>query len=480
MSEPYDLVVIGGGPGGYVAAIRAAQLGLRTAIVEKRGALGGTCLNVGCIPSKALLQSSHHFQMASEEFSHHGIKARVTLDLKTMMGRKDQVVQDLTQGVEFLMKKNKVDYVVGEGRITAPGEVTVKPAKSAKKGAQKAKKKQTLKTENIMIATGSEVTPLAGVEIDEKQIVSSTGALALKTVPKTLIVVGAGVIGLELGSVWRRLGTKVTVVEFLDHILPGMDAEVSKQMKRILAKQGLDFKLSTKVTGAKAAKSGVTLSMQPVSAEKGGGKKETLKADVVLVAIGRRPFTESLGLDKIGVETDGHGFIKVDEDFQTNIEGVFAIGDVIGGAMLAHKAEDEGMVAVEIMAGQSGHIDYDAIPGIVYTWPEVAGIGKTEEQLKQAGIEYNVGKFPFTANSRARCNADADGFVKILADAKTDAVLGCHIIGPEAGDLIQEVAVAMELSASAEDIARISHGHPGLSEAVKEAALAAGGRAIHI
>ncbi len=475
MSEPYDLVVIGGGPGGYVAAIRAAQLGLRTAIVEKRGALGGTCLNVGCIPSKALLQSSHHFEMASEEFSHHGIKAQVTLDLKTMMGRKDQVVQDLTQGVEFLMKKNKVDYVVGEGRITAPGEVTVKPAKSAKKGG----KKQTLKTENIMIATGSDVTPLPGVKIDEKQIVSSTGALALKTVPKTLAVVGAGVIGLELGSVWRRLGSKVTMVEFLDHILPGMDAEVSKQMQRILAKQGLDFKLSTKVTAAKTgAKSGggVTLSMESVE----GGKKETLKADVVLVAIGRRPFTESLGLDKVGVETDGHGFVLVDEDFQTNVEGVFAIGDVIGGAMLAHKAEDEGVVAVEIMAGQSGHIDYDAIPGIVYTWPEVAALGKTEEQLKQAGIEYNVGKFPFTANSRARCNADADGFVKILADATTDAVLGCHIIGPEAGDLIQEVAVAMELSASAEDIARISHGHPGLSEAVKEAALAAGGRAIHI
>ncbi len=472
MSEPYDLVVIGSGPGGYVAAIRAAQLGLRTAIVEKRGALGGTCLNVGCIPSKALLQSSHHFEMASEEFSHHGIKAQVTLDLTTMMGRKDQVVQDLTQGIEFLMKKNKVDHVVGEGRITAPGEVTVKPAKSAKKGA----KKQTLKTENILIATGSDVTPLPGVKIDEKQIVSSTGALELKKVPETLAVVGAGVIGLELGSVWGRLGAKVTVIEFLDHILTGMDAEVSKQMQRILTKQGMDFKLSTKVTAAKTAKGGVTLSMESVE----GGKKETLKADVVLVAIGRRPFTESLGLDKIGVEMDGHGFVKVDEDFQTNVEGVFAIGDVIGGAMLAHKAEDEGVVAVEIMAGQSGHIDYDAIPGVVYTWPEVANLGKTEEQLKEAGIEYNVGKFPFTANSRARCNADADGFVKILADAKTDAVLGCHIIGPEAGDLIQEVAVAMELSASAEDIARISHGHPGLSEAVKEAALAAGGRAIHI
>jgi dihydrolipoamide dehydrogenase len=470
MSEPYDLVVIGGGPGGYVAAIRAAQLGLKTAVVEKRGALGGTCLNVGCIPSKALLQSSHHFEVAAEEFEHHGIKTTgLKLDLKTMLGRKDKVVQELTQGVEFLMKKNKIDYIVGEGLIAAPGDVAVKPAK---KGA----KKQTLKTENIIIATGSDVTPLKGVKIDEKQIVSSTGALELKNVPKTLAVVGAGVIGLELGSVWRRLGAKVTVVEFLDHILPGMDSEVSKQMKRTLSKQGMDFKLSSKVTAAKASKAGVSLSIEPVS----GGKKETLKADVVLVAIGRKPFTEGLGLDKAGVEMDDHGFVKVDEDFQTNVEGIFAIGDVIGGAMLAHKAEDEGMVAVEIMAGQSGHINYDTIPGIVYTWPEVAGVGKTEEQLKEAGIEYKSGKFPFSANSRARCNADAEGFVKILADKATDAVLGCHIIGPEAGDLIQEVVVAMELSASAEDIARICHGHPGLSEAVKEAALGVDGRAVHI
>ena len=470
MSDVYDLVVIGGGPGGYVAAIRAAQLGLKTAIVEKYGTLGGTCLNVGCIPSKALLQSSHHFEVANHEFAHHGIKTTgLTLDLKTMMGRKDKVVQELTQGIEFLIKKNKIDYVVGEGKITAPGEVAVKPAK-------KGGKKQVLKTENTIIATGSDVTPLGGVTIDEKRIVSSTGALELKKVPQTLVVVGAGVIGLELGSVWGRLGAKVTVVEFLDHILSGMDGEVSKQMQRILAKQGMEFKLSSKVTTAKASKAGVTLSIEPVS----GGKKETLKADVVLVAIGRRPYIEGLGLDKAGVEMDDHGFIKVDEDFQTNVEGIFAIGDVIGGAMLAHKAEDEGVVAVEIMAGQSGHIDYDAIPGVVYTWPEVANLGKTEEQLKEAGVDYRVGKFPFTANSRARCNADADGFVKILADATTDAVLGCHIIGPEAGDLIQEGAVAIELSASAEDIARISHGHPGLSEAVKEAALGVDGRAIHI
>ena len=470
MSDAYDLIVIGGGPGGYVAAIRAGQLGLKTAIVEKRGALGGTCLNVGCIPSKALLQSSHHYHMAATEFEHHGIIAKgLSLDLKVMMGRKDKVVSDLTQGVEFLMKKNKVDYVIGEGTIKAAGEVVITPPK---KGA----KKQTLKTDNILIATGSDVAPLPGVKIDEKQIVSSTGALDLKTVPKTLCVVGAGVIGLELGSVWRRLGAKVTVVEFLDHILPGMDAEVSKQMQRTLKKQGIEFKLSTEVTGAKTAKAGVTLTTEPVA----GGKKETMKAEIVLAAIGRLPFTNGLGLDKAGVEMDDRGFVKVDEEFQTNVEGIFAIGDVIGGAMLAHKAEDEGVVCVEVMAGQSGHIDYDSIPGIVYTWPEVASVGKTEEQLKDAGVKYNVGKFPFTANSRARCNADTDGFVKILADAATDAVLGCHIIGPEAGDLIQEVVVAMELSGSAEDIARICHGHPGLSEAVKEAALAANGRAFHM
>jgi dihydrolipoamide dehydrogenase len=469
MSDKYDLVVIGGGPGGYVAAIRAAQLGMKTAVVEKRGALGGTCLNVGCIPSKALLQSSHHFDVAAHEFAHHGIKAKgLSVDLKAMMGRKDKVVLDLTQGIEFLMKKNKIDYLKGAGRIVKVGQVTVTPTG---KGA----KKQTLESEAILVATGSEVTPLTGVTIDEKRIVSSTGALELKSVPKSLIVVGAGVIGLELGSVWRRLGAEVTVVEFLDHILPGMDAEVSKQMQRILAKQGLEFKLSSKVTAAKTGKDGVTLTMEPVK----GGKKETLKADVVLVAIGRRPYTEGLGLKEAGIEM-ANGFVKVDEDFQTNVEGIYAIGDVIGGAMLAHKAEDEGVVAVEIIAGQSGHIDYDAIPGIVYTWPEVAALGKTEEQLKEAGITYKSGKFPFTANSRARCNADADGFVKILADATTDRVLGCHIIGPEAGDLIQEVVVAMELSASAEDIARICHGHPGLSEAVKEAALGVAGRAIHI
>ena len=470
MSDAYDLVVIGGGPAGYVAAIRAAQLGMKTAVVEARGALGGTCLNVGCIPSKAMLQSSHHYEMADKEFAHHGIDVSgLKVNLKTMLARKDKVVEGLTGGIEMLMKKNKVDYIKGWGKIDAVGKVSVKPAEGKAKA-------QVLETANILIATGSEVTPLPGVEIDEKQIVSSTGALALPKVPKTMAVIGAGVIGLELGSVWRRLGSEVTVVEFLDVALPGMDGEVSKHAQRILTKQGLTFKMKTKVTGAKAGKDGVTLTMEP----RDGGKAETLKVDVVLVAIGRRPFTEGLGLKEAGVEVGDRGFIPVDADYQTNVEGIYAIGDVIGGAMLAHKAEDEGVVCAEIMAGQTGHIDYGAIPGIVYTHPEIAAVGKTEEQLKEAGIAYNKGKFPFTANSRARCNDDADGFVKILADATTDKVLGCHIIGPQAGDLIQEVVNVMEFEGSAEDIARICHGHPGLPESVKEAALGVAGRAIHI
>ena len=469
MSDTYDLVVIGGGPAGYVGAIRAAQLGLKTAIVESRGKLGGTCLNVGCIPSKALLQSSHHFEMAEKEFEHHGIDVSgLKLNLKTMLGRKEKVVDDLTKGIEFLMKKNKIDYVVGFGEITEPGKVSVSPGKG--------KKKQVLETANIMIATGSEVTPLPGVEIDEKQIVSSTGALSLPKVPKEMVVIGAGVIGLELGSVWRRLGANVTVVEFLDVVLPGMDAEISKNMQRILKKQGMQFKMKTKVTGAKKAKSGVTLTMEP----RDGGDASTMKADAVLVAIGRRPFTDKLGLDKVGVSVDERGFIPVDEDYQTNVPGIYAVGDVIGGAMLAHKAEDEAVVCAEILAGQTGHIDYNSIPGIVYTHPEVAATGKTEKQLKEAGIAYNSGKFPFSANSRARSNADADGFVKILSAKDDDRVLGCHIIGPQAGDLVQEVVNVIEFGGSAEDIARICHGHPGLPEAVKEAALDAGGRAIHI
>ncbi len=471
MSESYDVIVIGGGPGGYVAAIRAAQLGLKTACVESRGALGGTCLNVGCIPSKALLQSSHHYEVANHEFADHGIKASgLKVDIKAMMARKDKVVSDLTQGIAFLFKKNKVDYLEGHGRIVEAGKVAVKPAK---KGAKEA----TYETKDIIIATGSDVTPLKGVEIDEKRIVSSTGAIALTSVPKKMIVIGAGVIGLELGSVWRRLGAEVTVIEFLDHILPGMDGEVSKQMQRTLKKQGLAFKMSTKVTGAKATSRSVELTAEPAS---GDGKAEKIKADVVLVAIGRKPNTEGLGLDKAGVDVDERGFVKIDKNFQTNVEGIFAIGDVVGGAMLAHKAEEEGVACVEIIAGEAGHIDYDSVPGIVYTWPEVAAVGKTEEQLKEDGVDYTVGKFPFSANSRARANGDADGFVKILADKETDRILGAHIIGPEGGDLIQEIVVGMELGASAEDIARICHGHPGLPEAVKEAALAAGGRAIHI
>ncbi len=468
MSDPYDVIIIGGGPGGYVAAIRAAQLGMKVACVEKRGSLGGTCLNVGCIPSKALLQSSHHYEQAAHEFAAHGVKTgKVGLDLKTMMGRKDKVVDDLTKGIEFLLKKNKVDYIIGTGVITSADTVEVTPAKG---------KSQTLQTENIIIATGSDVAPLAGVSIDEKRIVSSTGALALSAVPKTLVVVGGGVIGLELGSVWRRLGAQVTVVEFLDNILPGMDGEIVKQMTRTLKKQGVKFMLKSKVVAARAGKGDVTLDIEP----RDGGKAEKIKAEVVLVAIGRRPYSDGLGLEKAGVATDKHGFILVGADFQTNVPGIFAIGDVIGGPMLAHKAEEEGVALAELIAGQAGHVDYATIPGVVYTWPEIATLGKTEEQLKEEGIAYTAGKFPFSANSRARANADSEGFVKILADAATDRVLGVHIIGPAAGDLIAEAVAVMEFGGSAEDIARTCHAHPGLSEAVKEAALAVGGRAIHM
>ncbi len=461
--EAFDLVVVGGGPGGYVAAIRAAQLGLRVACVEKRGTLGGTCLNVGCIPSKALLQSSHHYEAAAHEMAEHGVGVeKLTLDLAAMMGRKDKVVEDLTKGIEFLFKKNKVEYVVGAGRIAAPDTVVVDNGRE-------------LKTENILIATGSDVAKLPGVDIDEKRIVSSTGALSLPKAPKSMIVVGGGVIGLELGSVWRRLGAEVTVVEFLDAILPGMDGDLVKQMQRSLKRQGVKFRLATKVTEAKTAKQSVSLRVEP----RDGGEAETLKAETVLVAIGRVPYTDGLGLDAVGVETDERGFIPVDEDFQTNVPGVFAIGDVIGGVMLAHKAEEEGVAVAEILAGQSGHVNYDAIPGVIYTRPEAASVGKTEERLKKDGVDYRVGKFPFTANSRARCAGETEGFVKILADAKTDRILGAHIVGPNAGDLIQEVALAMEFGGSAEDLARTCHAHPGFYEAVKEAALAVAGRAIH-
>ncbi|MCG8358853.1 MAG: dihydrolipoyl dehydrogenase [Kiloniellales bacterium] len=469
MSENnFDVVVIGAGPGGYVAAIRAAQLGLKTACVEARETLGGTCLNVGCIPSKALLHTSERYAEAQHDLAAQGIKiAKVEIDVAAMMARKDKVVKDLTSGIGFLFKKNKVTHVKGFGSIPKPGEVAVK----LNGGGE-----QSLTAKNIIIATGSESTPLPGVEVDEERIVSSTGAIALKKVPKRMIVIGAGVIGLELGSVWSRLGAEVEVIEFLDRILPGMDNEICKQTQRILAKQGLSFRLGAKVTGAKTARGGVTLAVEPVK----GGEPEQVKADVVLVAIGRRAYTEGLGLEAIGVKKDNRGVIQVDERFQTSVPGIYAIGDCVPGPMLAHKAEDEGVICVEMLAGQSGHIDYDLVPGVVYTWPEVAGVGQTEEQLKEAGVDYRVGKFPFTANSRARTMGESDGLVKILADKRSDRVLGVHIVGPLAGDLLAEAVLAMEFGATAEDIARTCHAHPGMGEAVKEAALAVDGRPIHI
>ena len=463
MSEIFDVIVIGSGPGGYVCAIRAAQLGMKVACVEKRATLGGTCLNIGCIPSKALLQSSENFHETMHSWKDHGILVEgVKLDLDRMQDRKAEVVSANVKGVEFLFSKNKITWLKGAGRIVGPGKVDVAGV--------------VYDAKNIVIATGSESVPLPGVEVDEDRIVTSTGALELEEVPGHLVVIGGGVIGLELGSVWRRLGAKVTVVEFLDRIVPGMDLEVAKTFQRVLAKQGFAFKLSTKVIGATRDDSGVTLSLEPVK----GGAPETLRADVVLLAIGRRAYTEGLGLAEAGVETDPRGRIKTDTHFATNIPGIFAIGDVIAGPMLAHKAEDEGVALAEILAGQAGHVNYAAIPGIVYTWPEVASVGETEETLKEAGTTYNVGKFPFTANGRARAMGSTDGFVKILADKATDRLLGAHIVGPDAGALIAEIVTAIEFGASAEDVARICHAHPTLSEAVKEAALAADGRALHI
>jgi dihydrolipoamide dehydrogenase len=460
----FDLVVIGGGPGGYVAAIRAAQLGMKVAVAEMRDKLGGTCLNVGCIPSKALLTSSEKFSEAQKgHLATHGVKlGSVSLDLPAMMGHKDKVVKDNTAGIEFLFKKHKITWLKGKGKITGPTEVTV--------GSDK------VKAQKILIATGSDIMPLPGVTIDEKKIVSSTGALVFGEVPKHLVVIGGGVIGLELGSVWLRLGAQVTVVEFLDRVLPGLDGEVSKTMQRLLEKQGMKLKLSTKVTGAKTEGDKVKLSLEAAA----GGSNETLEADRVLVCIGRKPYTDGLGLDGVGVKLDNKGRVEINDHFQTNVPSIYAIGDVVRGAMLAHKAEDEGVVCAEIMAGQSGHINYDAIPNVVYTEPEVAAVGKTEEELKKDGVEYKVGKFPFTANGRARALAATDGFVKILSDARHGRVLGCHIVGHEAGTLIAEIALAMEFGASAEDIARTCHAHPTLNEAVKEAALAVDNRAIHI
>ncbi|MBS0279769.1 MAG: dihydrolipoyl dehydrogenase, partial [Proteobacteria bacterium] len=441
MADNFDAIVIGGGPGGYNAAIRLGQLGLTAACVDKRGTFGGTCLNIGCIPSKALLHASERFHEAHADFAKLGIKATVELDLPAMMAQKDKVVGELTKGVEFLFRKNKVEGIVGEARITAPGKVEVK----GKDGAVR-----SLTAKHIIIATGSDVAPLPGVTIDEQQIVSSTGAIALKQVPKKLLVVGAGVIGLELGSVWKRLGSEVTVIEFLDRITPGIDLEVSKQFQRILAKQGMTFQLSTKVTGVEKKKTGLAVTVEPAA----GGAKSVIEADVMLVAIGRRPYTDNLGLDKVGVALDKRGRIVTDNHYKTNVPGIYAIGDCREGLMLAHKAEDEAVAVAELIAGKAGHVNYDAIPSVVYTFPEVATVGKTEEELKAAGVAYKVGKFPFTANARAKTIASTDGFVKILADAKTDRVLGCHIIGPEAGNLLAEAVLAMEFGASSEDIAR--------------------------
>ncbi|MEK7266685.1 MAG: dihydrolipoyl dehydrogenase [Pseudomonadota bacterium] len=469
MADIYDIVIIGAGPGGYNAAIRAGQLGLKTAIVEKRDTkkLGGTCLNVGCIPSKALLHASELYETASTQFEGLGIKTGgLTFDLPQMLKQKDDAVDGLTKGVEFLMKKNKVAVFYGAGQIVAPGKVRVGGVDG---------KTTDLATRNIIIATGSEVTPLKGVDIDESKIVSSTGALSLTSVPEHLVVIGGGVIGLELGSVWRRLGSKVTVVEFLDRILPTMDGEVSKQFERILKKQGFEFRLSSKVTGAQKTKAGVTLSVEPAA----GGKAETIAADAVLVAIGRRPHTQGLGLERIGVKTDARGFIETGH-FRTNIDGVFAIGDVIAGPMLAHKAEDDGAACAELTAGKAGHVNYDTVPSVVYTFPEVASVGKTEEDLKKAGIAYKTGKFPFMANSRAKTNHETDGFVKILADAKSDRVLGAHIVGVGAGELIAEVVSVMEFGGASEDIARTCHAHPTRSEAIRQAAMAVEGWAMQI
>ena len=463
----YDLIIIGSGPGGYVCAIRAAQLGLKTAIIEKRKTFGGTCLNIGCIPSKALLHASDMFEEAGHGFEALGIKIGTPkLDLPAMMKHKDDTVAANVQGVAFLLKKNKVDSFIGTGSIAAPGKVLVTAADGTT---------QTLETTNIVIATGSDSTPLPGVTIDEKTIVTSTGALTLEKVPERMLIVGAGVIGLELGSVWRRLGTEVTVVEYLDRILPGMDDEIAKQFQRILAKQGVTFHLGSKVTKVETGKKGATVTVEPAA----GGALKSIETDIVLVAIGRRPYTEGLGLEAAGVALE-RGKIVIDAHFRSNVAGIYALGDVVRGPMLAHKAEDEGLAVAEIIAGKAGHVNYENIPGVVYTMPEIASIGKTEEELKAADIAYAVGKFPFTANGRARATRHMDGFVKVLADAATDRVLGAHIIGAGAGDLIHEVAVLMEFGGSSEDLARTCHAHPTMSEAVKEAAMGVEKRAIHI
>jgi dihydrolipoamide dehydrogenase len=468
MADSYDLIVIGTGPGGYVCAIRAAQLGLKVAVVEKRATHGGTCLNVGCIPSKALLHASEAYEEANHGFAAMGIEAAPKLDLARMLAFKDEGVKGNVDGVAFLLRKNKIDVVHGTGTILAAGRVAVALASGGT---------QELSARSIAVATGSDVARLPGIDIDERSVVSSTGALSLPQVPKRLLVVGAGVIGLELGSVWRRLGAQVQVVEFLDRILPGTDADVARTVQRILTKQGMSFKLSAKVTGITGNAGGNKVAIAPASGE---GEATTVEADVVLVAIGRVPYTEGLGLDAVGVKLDNRKRVVVDHRFQTNVPGIYAIGDVIAGPMLAHKAEDEGMALAEILAGQAGHVNYDAIPNVIYTAPEVATVGKSEEDLKAAGIAYKVGKFPMTANGRAKVNKTTDGFVKVLADAKTDRIRGVHMIAAQASEMIAEAAVIMEFGGSAEDLARTCHAHPTLTEAVKEAALAVDKRAVHM
>src|SRR5665213_2582859 len=467
MSDQFDVVVIGGGPGGYNAAIRAGQLGLTSACIDKRSSFGGTCLNIGCIPSKALLHASERFYEANTEFAKLGIKATVELDLPGMMSHKTKVVGELTKGVEFLLKKAKSEAIVGEAHIASPGKVEVK----LKDGGTRA-----LEAKHIVIATGSDVIPLPGVTVDEDTIVSSTGALSLKSVPKRLLVVGGGYIGLELGSVWRRLGSEVTVVEFLDRITPGLDGEIGKNFQRILTKQGIKFQLSTKVVGVEKTSNGLSVTLEPAA----GGAQTKIETDIVLVSIGRKPFTENLGLISVGVKLDGRGRIGDDAHFKTSVPGIWAIGDCREGPMLAHKAEDEAVACIENIAGKSGHVNYDAIPAVVYTAPEVASVGKTEEELKAAGIAHKIGKFPFTANARAKTIAATEGFAKVIADAKTDRILGVHILGAEAGNMISEAALAIEFGAASEDVARTSHPHPTLSEAVRQAAMAVEGWAMQM
>jgi dihydrolipoamide dehydrogenase len=453
----FDVVIIGGGPGGYNAAIRAGQLGLKAAIVEMRSTLGGTCLNVGCMPSKALLHASELFEAANREFEHLGIEVAPRLNLKQMMAQKDESVTALTKGVDFLMKKNKVERFLGKGRLAGPGRVEVEGEDG---------KVVTLEAANIVLATGSEPSGLPGIKVDGDRIVDSTGALSLGEVPKTLVVIGAGIIGLELGSVWRRLGAEVTVIEYLDRICPGMDAELAKAFQRTLAKQGVNFRLGAKVTGAKAGKAKVDLTVEPAA----GGAAETLSADRVLLAIGRRPYTAGLGLETVGLVPDARGFLETDH-FRTAAAGIWAIGDVIHGPMLAHKAEEDAVACIELIAGKAGHVDYNLVPSVVYTTPEVAWVGRNEEQLKAEGRAYKAGKFPFAANSRAKINHETDGLVKVLADAATDEILGVHILGPQAGEMIGEYCVAMAFRAASEDIARVCHPHPTRSEAGRQAAM---------